>query len=157
MKLYHGSNIAFESIDLTKSRPNKDFGQGFYLTESKEQAQRMAEQKVLLFGGHTIVMAYELDETCLNNESLAIKKFDNYTEEWAEFVLLNRNRKSKAKLHNYDIVIGPIADDKVGVQLFRYMKEYIDLTTLVKKLQYIEITIQYYFGTERAVNLLKRL
>lgn len=65
--------------------------------------------------------------------------------------------KSSEKLHEYDVVIGPIADDKVGVQLFRYMKDYIDLATLLKKLRYIRITAQYYFGTERAVRLLRRL
>lgn len=35
MILYHGSNMEIERIDLSKSRPNKDFGKGFYLTEDK--------------------------------------------------------------------------------------------------------------------------
>ena len=33
MKLYHGSNIEIEVIDLTKGRKGKDFGRGFYLSE----------------------------------------------------------------------------------------------------------------------------
>lgn len=40
MILYHGTNKAFDTIDLTKSKPNKDFGQGFYL--SREYSQAMA-------------------------------------------------------------------------------------------------------------------
>lgn len=31
MRLYHGSNTAFREVDLSLCRPNKDFGQGFYL------------------------------------------------------------------------------------------------------------------------------
>lgn len=88
---------------------------------------------------------------------LFVKRFEGYTEEWARFILANRNRESLTKIHDYDIVIGAIADDKVGVQLFRYMKQYIDLPTLVKNLQFVRLTTQYYFGTERAIKLLKKL
>lgn len=52
MILYHGSNQDIKEIDLTKTRPNKDFGQGFYLTADKEQAMQMAKQKVVQSGGH---------------------------------------------------------------------------------------------------------
>ena len=45
MILYHGSNIEIDKIDLTKSKPYKDFGKGFYLSADKQQAQRMAEQR----------------------------------------------------------------------------------------------------------------
>jgi hypothetical protein len=157
MTLFHGTNIDFGEIDLAKSRPNKDFGQGFYLTADKDQAARMAAQKVLQTGGDSAVISYYFDESVLQEQTLNIKLFDNYSEEWAAFILLNRSRRTKEKQHNYDIVVGPIANDKVGVQLFRYMRDYIDLPTLVRKLQYIQITTQYYFGTERAIKLLHRL
>ena len=88
----------------------------------------MAEQKVIQYGGIPTVNTYEFDEVNLNNPALRIKIFEGYTQEWAEFILANRNRENIDKIHEYDIVIGPIADDKVGVQLFRYMKEYIDLS-----------------------------
>ena len=42
MRLYHGSNVDIQKIELSKCRPNKDFGKGFYLTSIKEQAERMA-------------------------------------------------------------------------------------------------------------------
>lgn len=157
MILYHGSNVDIKEIDLLKSRPNKDFGQGFYLTEDRQQAFRMAEQKVLQSDGVPIVNAYEFDEQHLTDGTLKVQLFDGYTEEWAQFILANRNRRTRERLHNYDVVIGAIANDKVGVQLFRYMKDYIDLPTLVKKLQYAQLTIQYYFGTEKGVKLLKKL
>lgn len=55
MILYHGSNIAIEKIDLEKSKPYKDFGKGFYLSESEEQAMDMARLKSFMLGGSPIV------------------------------------------------------------------------------------------------------
>ena len=157
MILYHGTNASFEAIDLSRSRPNKDFGRGFYLSADKEQALEMAKVKVEQFeSGTPTVMAYEFDETQM--AQLKVLHFDAYSEDWARFILLNRNNASAEPAHDYDIVIGPIANDRVGVQLWRYETQTIDLATLVRNLQYMKgVTIQYYFGTERAIKLLKRL
>ena len=40
MILYHGSNIEVKSVDFSKCKPYKDFGQGFYLTEIEQQASQ---------------------------------------------------------------------------------------------------------------------
>ena len=158
MILYHGSNTNIDSIDLSKSRPNKDFGQGFYLTENFSQAQDMAQIKVAqLATGTPTIIKYEFDEQNLINGDLSVKRFTEYSEEWAQFILANRNNPTHKCVHNYDIVIGPIADDRVGVQLWRYDNQLIDLLTLVKNLKYMKgITIQYYFGTENAIKQLKK-
>lgn len=157
MILYHGTNVEFEKIDLLKSKPNKDFGRGFYLSPLYEQAKNMAEVKVeQLEHGSPIVQQYEVNEEDITN--LKVLRFDSYSEEWANFILDNRNNKSDKAVHDYDIVIGPIADDRVGLQLWRYETRAIDLPTLVKNLQYMKgVTIQYFFGTERAINILKRI
>lgn len=157
MKLYHGTNADFTRIDIKKSMPNKDFGQGFYLSADYEQAQNMANIKfVQQETGTPFVQEYFVDEKEMKQLSCLI--FDDYTEEWAEFILLNRNNPSSQPVHNYDIVIGPIANDRVGAQLWKYESQLIDLPTLVKRLKYMKgITIQYFFGTERAINLLKRI
>ena len=157
MILYHGTNVDFEKIDLLKSKPNKDFGQGFYLSPLYEQAQAMAEVKVeQLEYGHPIVLQYDVNGDDM--KELRILEFDSYSEEWAKFILANRNNKSNEAVHDYDIVIGPIADDRVGLQLWKYETHAIDLPTLVKNLQYMKgVTIQYFFGTERAINILKRI
>lgn len=157
MTLYHGTNAKFETIDLSFSKPNKDFGRGFYLSADKEQAMEMAKAKVDQFeSGTPTVMAYEMDEPRM--DELKVLRFDAYSEEWAKFILLNRNNTSGKPAHDYDIVIGPIANDRVGVQLWRYETQAIDLPTLVRNLQYMKgVTIQYYFGTERAIKLLRRL
>lgn len=46
MKLYHGSNVRVTIPDLSRSKPCKDFGQGFYLSDNYEQAKNLAETKV---------------------------------------------------------------------------------------------------------------
>jgi len=157
MILYHGSNIEFDKIDLLKSKPNKDFGRGFYLSDNYDQALEMAKTKVdQLEWGSPVVMSFGFDEAAL--AMLRTLRFENYSEEWAKFILLNRNNASVTAAHNYDIVIGPIANDTVGAQLWRYETKSIDLPTLVKNLQYMKgLTIQYFFGTETAIQTLKRL
>lgn len=155
MILYHGTNVPFDVIDLSRSKPNKDFGRGFYLSADKEQAMEMAVAKAdQLETGTPTVIAYEVDETQMS--TLKVLRFESYSEEWAKFILLNRNNASGMAAHDYDIVIGPIANDRVGVQLWRYETQAIDLPTLVRNLQYMKgVTIQYFFGTERAIKLLK--
>lgn len=157
MILYHGTNAVFDEIDLTKSKPNKDFGQGFYLSREYTQAMDMAKIKVeQLESGVPTVITFEVDETKML--SLKVLRFDDYSEEWAKFILLNRNNASRQPAHDYDIVIGPIANDRVGVQLWKYENQSIDLPTLVHNLRNMKgITFQYYFGTERAIKILKRL
>lgn len=157
MILHHGTNIYFDTIDLKKSKPNKDFGKGFYLSANYDQGMAMANVKVeQLELGAPIVLSYEIDESLL--EKLNVKQFDCYSEEWAEFILLNRRNTSEQPAHNYDVVFGPIANDRVGVQLWKYETQSIDLPTLVRNLQHMKgITFQYFFGTEKAVKLLKRI
>ena len=80
MKLYHGTNVDFDEIDLSKSKPNKDFGKGFYLSDNYEQALNMAHTKMnLLETGKPIVQTYEIN----NNEweKLHILRFKDYSEE----------------------------------------------------------------------------
>ena len=157
MILYHGTNAVFDEIDLTKSKPNKDFGQGFYLSREYTQAMNMAKIKVeQLESGVPTVITFEADEAKML--SLKVLRFDDYSEEWAKFILLNRNNASRQPAHDYDIVIGPIANDRVGVQLWKYENQSIDLPTLVHNLRNMKgITFQYFFGTERAIKILKRL
>ena len=157
MILYHGTNQDFHAIDLLKSKPNKDFGQGFYLSREYAQAMDMAKTKVeQMEEGVPTVLTFEANEEQM--EQLRILRFDQYSEEWAKFILLNRNNSSSRPAHNYDIVIGPIANDRVGVQLWKYESHSIDLPTLVHNLRNMRgITFQYFFGTERAINTLHRL
>lgn len=159
MILFHGSNIDIDKIDLTKSKPYKDFGKGFYLSADKQQAQRMAEQRTsILLEGKPTLNKYQFDETILDDNSLKILCFEEYSEDWANFVLKNRDFNIEQPCHNYDIVYGPIADDGVTFQLRRYKTGMISLEQLVNELKYSKgITFQYYFGTELAISKLRKL
>lgn len=158
MKLYHGSTIEIERIDLSCSRPNKDFGKGFYLSAEKEQAMRMARFKSLIEGGQPILNTYEFDERVMTDGSLRVLTFDGYTRSWAEFIFLNRNNPHDLPAHDYDIVFGPIANDRVGVQIGKYEAGDITLDQFLQNLKYMKgETYQYYFGTELAITNLKKI
>ncbi|MBQ9312856.1 MAG: DUF3990 domain-containing protein [Bacteroidales bacterium] len=149
MILYHGSNTEFDVIDLNKSKPNKDFGKGFYLSADLQQANEMAKIKVeQMKTGIPTILSYQIDDNILIDNTLNVKRFTYYSSEWAEFIVPNRNNDNDIPVHNYDVVIGPIANDKVGVQLWKYENNIIDIKTLIHNLKYMKgITIQYFFGT----------
>ena len=157
--LYHGSNVDIQEIDLCRSKRGKDFGCGFYLNANKQQAFDMALRTTrMLMKGEPIINTYLFDDTILqSNTDLNIKVFDDYSPEWAEFVLMNRNNNTDTPTHPYDIVIGPIADDTVGVQIRRFVNGYIPMNTLIEELRFRgNHAIQYFFGTERAIEFLKK-
>ena len=155
--LHHGSNVAIDTIDLSKSKAGKDFGKGFYLNPDYSQAQKWAETRVdFYFSGSPIVSSYEFDIEKARENNLKIKIFDDYSPEWADFVVSNRRNNSDSPIHDFDIIIGPIADDSVGNQIRRYMAGQITLSKLVEEIRYHgNRAIQYYFATERSLRYLK--
>jgi len=156
MILYHGSNQDIESIDLTKGLRYKDFGMGFYLTPDKATAIRMAQKKARLFGGSATLITYELDETALSSD-LKIKMFpEKACVEWLLFVDANRDRKNVEPIHDYDIVIGPIANDGVVLQLTNYREGIYSPEEVAKLLQDRYLDQQYYFGTVKALKFLHK-
>lgn len=153
MILYHGSNISIERIDLTRSRPYKDFGRAFYLSAEKEQAEAMARFKTMIEGGSPTITAFQFEGT---NE-LKTLRFEEYTVEWAEFVYNNRDERQNFA-HPYDVVYGPIANDTVGVQIRDLRERKISLDTFLDNLKYRRgITFQYAFCTDLAISKLTRL
>ncbi len=159
IKLFHGSNIKIDVPDLAHSKPFKDFGMGFYLSADKQQAWDMAYQKVSQTQeGEAEVSEFMFDEMLMESDELKVLSFLDYCEEWAKFVLANRNKNGKHPIHDYDIVYGPIADDGVTYQLRRYEGGVISLPRLVEELKYAKgITFQYFFGTDRALSKLKKV
>ena len=108
--------------------------------------------------GQPTLSCFEFDETKADEMGLSIKVFPDYSEEWAEFVVMNRKNDSDIPAHSYDIVIGPIADDTVGVQIRRYIMGYLSVATLVEELKFKgDHAFQYFFGTPRDVEFLKRI
>ena len=86
---------------------------------------------------------------------LDVKVFDKVSEEWAEFIYNNRKSSVTGFKHNYDIVIGPVANDGVVVQLNLFEQQFITLSELVNRLKYRDLSNQYYFGTEKSLSALQ--
>ena len=157
MILYHGTNADIEAIDLTLGLRYKDFGKGFYLTPNRETACRMAQKRARLFGGTATLITYELDDSAMQSD-LKLKVFpEKASVEWLLFVDANRDRKSQQPEHDYDIVVGPIADDGVVLQLTNYREGIYSPEEAARLLQDRYLDQQYYFGTERALNYLHKI
>lgn len=154
MILYHGSNQDIETIDLTKGLRYKDFGMGFYLTSDKDTAIRMAKKKARVFGGMATLITYEMEDGALQSD-MKIKVFpEKACEERLLFVDANRDRKNIKPIHDYDIVIGPIANDGVVLQLTNYREGIYTPEQVAKLLQDKYLDQQYCFATERSLNYL---
>lgn len=94
MILYHGSNTEIMEIDLSKCRPFKDFGSGFYLTGFKEQAVRMAANRAALYGGSPVITVFEADDNIMEMPELNTRIFSlKPTVEWARFIVNNRSKE----------------------------------------------------------------
>lgn len=160
LKLYHGSNVLIDKIDLSRSRRGKDFGCGFYLNPNKSQAMEMAVRTAQrLQVGEPVLNTYLFDDNLIKmgNSSLSVKVFDGYSVEWAKFILMNRKNLDSKPVHSYDIVIGPIANDTVGLQMRRFMQGYISVERMIEELKFNKPATQYFFGTELAISYLKKI
>ena len=147
IELYHGSNVAIKEIDLSKGRLGKDFGHGFYLSDDKQQAMRMAMLVSRREGyGEPTLTKFLFDESVFKTDQLNILTFDSYSKEWAEFVILNRNNKSAISVHDYDIVYGPIANDRVGLQIKSLEQLVHDLTLMLMS--------DYGYDIQSAINII---
>ena len=107
------------------------------------------------FQPQPIVTTFEVDDNILSNTNLKVKCFSEYSQDWADFVFANREGN---KTDTYDIVYGPIANDKIGLQMRKLKDGNIDKAEFLNRLKYMQgVTYQYYFGTESAIKYLKRL
>lgn len=128
--LYHGSYCEVQTPDLKKCAKYKDFGQGFYLTTSKEQAQNFAKissrkatangiaEEPLEYG---FVSSFQFQFA----EKLSIKSFPTSNTDWLHCVVSHRRREMFSRLvqdsQNYDIVAGKVANDNTNATITAYM------------------------------------
>ena len=158
LKLYHGSDVEIQQIDLSMGHINKDFGKGFYLTDIWKQAEDMAKRRArTTLNGKPTITTFLFDELHLTSGEFEVKVFDGVSEEWADFILKNRKASLTGFSHSFDIVVGPVADDGVVLQLNLYEQQYITLSELVERLKYRDINNQYFFGTEKAIQTLQKI
>ena len=155
MVLYHGTNQIIREIDLNKSRLRTDFGKGYYLGSNLGVAREWAKSRAA-FSGTPIVMRYSLDVAVFNDKSINSCKFDSPTVEWLNFVRDNRRRSAKSvstaePRHNFDIVSGAIANDKVNFVVDDYIKGLITAEEAIKKVRAIPSVFQVSIHTPTAL------
>ncbi len=109
MKVYHGSYMVVEKPGILNNKFRKDFGEGFYCTKLKKQAVRWASRY-----DTAVVSQYEYTL----NKNLNMLIFKDMTEEWLDFIVACRSGEK----HNFDIVIGAMAND----QIYNYISDFAD-------------------------------
>lgn len=149
--LYHGSVEVVATPEIRRPNRTLDYGEGFYLTSSAEQAEAWVRRK--LKGDITLgyVNVYEYDENMeAKFETLVFERPD---EAWLNFVMANR--MNPAFSHNYDIVKGPVANDRVYASFALYEAGLIDKKELINELRAYKLVNQILIHTHRALASVK--
>jgi hypothetical protein len=122
---FHGSAVAFKRIDVTKGRGRKGFGQGFYMAFSAAQAVGMMHKKFRESisrrrdrSGDFCETLYRIEIDVELLKTLRVKTFCSADVEWLNFILMCR--PSRGVPHEFDVVIGPTADDDTNMALKYY-------------------------------------
>jgi len=152
MILYHGSNMAVQKPRLMPTRRLLDFGTAFYLTSDFEQARKWSEHAVKMReSGIATVSVFEFDSACLPN--LRVLKFDSPDHPWLRFVAANRT--GKPMKDEYDLIIGPVANDQSIRTVNDYLKGYFSEDIAIQLLLPQKLKDQYAFKTEAALACLQ--
>jgi hypothetical protein len=149
MRVYHGTNCRFERVDMSKSKDKRDFGKGFYTTTIKEQAESWAQAVFDRYGGAgRFVYEFEFE----THNSLNIKRFLEANREWLEFVAANRIKGGV--WHGFDVVTGPVANDKTNRTIALYMAGIYTADMALELLRHNKLNDQVSFHTEKALSFL---
>lgn len=140
--IYHGSYCRVQKPEIREGKYTKDFGVGFYCTILEEQAIKWARKY-----DTPIINKYEYEE----NTELKIKEFTVMTEEWLDFIIDSR----KGVKHNYDIVIGAMADDQVYNYITDLMTGAITREAFWELAKFRHPTHQIAFCTEKSLKCIK--
>lgn len=152
MKLYHGSTVTVKHPSINKGRRTTDFGKGFYTTTNFEQARKWAILKRNREKSkNAIVSVYEVPDYILERE-FTVFRFSGATKEWLEFVVNNRRGK---KGKNYDMIMGPVANDQLYATIRLYEQGVVTAEAAIDMLKTHKLFDQLSFHTAKAIPLLK--
>lgn len=152
MTLYHGSLDVIETPEIRIPNRTLDFGAGFYLTSSESQADQWIKRRIDDEHPFGFINIYAFDDS-IDEEGLKVLRFDSPTDQWLDFVMANRRIPGFS--HDYDIVIGPVANDRVYTAFALYEGGTISKTILIQELKTYRLVDQYLFHTDAALKLLK--
>lgn len=148
MLLFHVSDTVIDKPELEFTRAYTDLGKGFYLSLSCEDALK-SFFKFKAQGKNSFIKSFLFDEDNLNQ--LKVLKFDDYSENWLDFIL---NCRSGLDTSNYDLVIGGVANDKVFNTVELFFDGLIDKAEAIKRLRFEKPNIQLCFRTQLALSFL---
>lgn len=150
-KLYHGSLEVVTSPEIREPNRTLDYGRGFYLTSSYEQAEAWVKRKLRGEASHGFINEYSYDDSM--ESAFKILSFEEPNEDWLDFVMANRMNPGFE--HVYDIVKGPVADDRVYASFSLYEAGLLDKQELIQELRAYELVNQILIHTERALSSIK--
>ena len=153
MQVYHGSCTKIDKIDLSQCIPNKDFGQGFYVTKFRHHAESWAKVIGRKHKTEGVVTEFLFYDSPFTERLCRVKRFEEYNEDWLDFVVANRN--PMMPMHDFDIVEGPVADDKIQNRINDFLSGKISKQNFLKELKYHENTHQICFCTVKSLLTLK--
>ena len=151
MKLYHGSNVEVREPKILKSNRALDFGTAFYMTSDYEQAKKWA--KLTTDRKKTVspmINEYEFDTE--NVKLLNVIRYESADKEWLRFVSACRSEQKSGD--EYDIIIGPVADDRTFDVISLYLIGVYDEDEAIRRLLPFKLKDQYAFKSEKALELL---
>jgi len=156
LDLYHGGETPVTTprfVSPVATRP-LDFGSGFYTTTSPDQARRWIgirmRQHVYEKG---CVSHYAFDRAVLSGGDLKVRVFNGPEEAWFDFVMANRHVAGFS--HDYDIVMGPVANDNVYETLTLFEDGIITKDEAIIRLRTYTLVDQLLFHTEKALRYLR--
>ena len=129
--VYHGGTQIVETPICKFGRPNLDFGQGFYVTDIREQAVSWALQTANRRKQQPILNMYLFEREIVVSQ-FRCKIFKNYDEEWLHFIVASRNGERVAEA--FDYIEGGVANDRVIDTVNLYMAGLMDLKTALTRL-----------------------
>lgn len=156
MILYHGGIMIVDKPEIIDTGRTLDFGKGFYTTTSREQAEnwiRIKTRRENLAEG--VLSIYEIPDDYQEKRELQIKVFEGASDEWLQFILNNRLKKSY--VHSYDIVSGPVADDRVYACLNAFENKFMTFEAAIHELRTYKLADQISFHTYKGLRLIKFL
>ena len=157
MKVYHGSYKKIEKIDLSKCELRKDFGQGFYVTKFYEQALIWANRKGRDQHTKGVVTEFTFFESAFDEKYYKTLRFNAYNNEWLDFVALNRDFNTSLPAHDFDIVEGPVADDKITTRIDAYIRGEVNKEDFLRELTYDAPSHQICFCTVKSLLMLEQV
>jgi hypothetical protein len=151
MLLYHGSNIVVREPKILKSQRYLDFGAGFYMTSDFEQARKWAVRTAARREeGVATISVFELSDDYVDR--VKVRTFARPDRDWLRYITVHRTGNPPAD--DYDMVVGPVANDQAIRTVNNYLKGYFPEEVAIKLLLPQKLKDQYLFRTEKALSLL---